>query len=121
MKMKKNLKLLLGIFLAIAFIGIAYAASDEETSAKPEKNMTYGQCVSQQAIIKNTCYESIKDKKETCKTLAGENAAKKGALKQCNSDYKKDKKQCKATFKESKKICARIKHNFLETLGSSLK
>jgi hypothetical protein len=128
--MDKSVKVLLSMFLVLVLSGIVYAASDKAeevktTAAVPEtteapKNMTYGQCVSEQASIKNECYSRVKSTLNACKDQAA-SEGKKDASKQCKAAYKKDKKQCKALFKSSKKECAKIKHNFFETLGSALK
>jgi hypothetical protein len=128
--MKKNLAILLTAFLVVALSGLAYAANEKdattaETAQTPEeqeaKQMTYGQCVSEHAQKRKTCYSDVKTALETCKTQAPQDAGNKDAVKQCSQTYKKDKKECKATFKASKKECDKIKHNFLETMGSAFK
>lgn len=120
-----KINILIGVIFVMLVSAIVYAEKAEDatqaTDKSISKNMTYGNCVSQNADIKNTCYASVKDALATCKAQAPQDAAKKDAVKQCSQTYKKDKKQCKVAFKDSKKECAKIKHNFLETLGSSLK
>ena len=121
-----KIAILFGLFLIVVISGIVYAVNDEEDAAQTAteptaKNMTYGQCVSQNAIIKNSCYSAARSTLEACKNQTAQDAARKDATKQCKQDYKQDKKQCKVVFKASKKECAKIKHNFLETIGSSLK
>ncbi len=139
--MKKNLIILFSLLVLLVISGIAYAANEkdaatagtdeatagteaatEDTKTKdPVKTPTYGQCVSEQAAIKNTCYKTVKAALDTCKTQAAENATPKDATKQCKQVYKKDLKQCKVVFKASKKECAKIKHNVFETMGSAFK
>jgi len=70
-------------------------------------NVTYGQCVTQKAIVKNTCFASAKNAKETCKVPAKE-AKSKEALKQCRITYRDTKKQCKVAFKLGKEECRSI-------------
>lgn len=123
-KMRSEL-IFMSIFILIAATGIIYA--EDEATANTEnqdvEKITYGQCVSEKAEIKNTCYESIKNTLETCKNqVTDDKKAKKDATKECKKTYKTEKKQCKDAFKKSKKDeCSLIKHNFLETIGSSLK
>lgn len=126
--MKKKLTLLIGVVLVLFVSGIVYAADKDateettEVTEETEKEMTYGQCVSENAAIKNTCYATAKDSLATCKAQAEQDTTtKKDATKQCKQTYKKDKKQCKTDFKSSKNECKKIKHNFLETVGSSMK
>ncbi|MFA6461664.1 MAG: hypothetical protein WCV90_05310 [Candidatus Woesearchaeota archaeon] len=132
--MDKNIKVLLGVFLMLVLSGIVYAASDKATEVKattaaaPElaseapKNMTYGQCVSELAKVKNTCYEATSVTQKTCQDQASADATtKKDVSKQCKQTYKKDKAGCKSVFKDGKKECAKIKHNFFETMGSAFK
>jgi hypothetical protein len=126
--MNKNLAILFGVFLVVVVAGMAYAADDKNTEiqatevqTQTPKNMTYGQCISENAAIKNSCYAAVKGVLGTCKTQAQQDASKKDASKQCNQTYKTAKKQCKIAFKSSKTECKKIKHNFLETIGSSLK
>ena len=117
--MKTILKVAVFCIVLIAAIGLVFAANNEKAAANgAEKNMTYGKCVSAGVELKNTCYETSKANLKTCKDTAGED---KAAIKKCSSDYKKEKKDCKASFKSAKNECKKIKHNFLETLGSSMK
>lgn len=137
-QMEKSIKILFAMFAVLVLSGIAYAANEKDevltttiatTEAAPveqpaAKNMTYGQCVSENAAIKNSCYAAVKDTVKTCKNNVAQNATKKDrkdSSKQCKQTYAKEKKQCKATFKASKNECKKIKHNFLETIGSSMK
>lgn len=106
--------------------GIVYAQNENDaktmnSAEEQAAKMNYGQCVSQQAVVKKSCYIAVKNALETCKAQVPQDASKKDASKQCKKVYKVDKKQCKTSFKDSKKECAKIKHNFLETLGSALK
>lgn len=136
----KNNMIWIGLLVAVLLLGIVYAQGDPPTiTTQPDnshgqerpdanaandtsaKDMTYGQCVSKNAEIKNSCYSSVKSALETCKANAAQDATKKDALNQCSKIYKSDKSQCKTVFKDSKKECAKIKHNFLETIGSAFK
>ncbi len=128
--MKKAIAVLFGVLAIALFSAAAYAAdkdaaeneTGEADDAAPAKNMTYGQCVSENAVVKNTCYSTVKSSLAGCREQAAQDAAsQKNALKQCSADYKKDKKQCKVEFKASKRECAKIKHNFFETIGSAFK
>ncbi len=118
--MKKYLTLLFGVFLVLALSGLVYAQSDKNEKMMDEsgtQTMTYGQCVSQHAETKNTCYANVKSALKTCTDQAAEDATGKDATKQCGQTYKKDKADCKKVFKDSKRNeCAQIKHNFLETM-----
>lgn len=84
----------------------------EKSSNETEKNMTYGQCVSAAAEVKNNCYAEIKNLSNSC-NLAAENV--KSSAKECQNSYKQGKTQCKADFKAVKNECKKIKHNFFET------
>jgi hypothetical protein len=131
MEITKKEVLVLAIVLVFAsFLVFASAAeqgknrtgneTDKETTGV--KNMTYGQCVSEAAKVKNTCYSGIKTIYQQCKDNAKNQTDSKTASKQCNADYKKSMAQCKSDFKGTKKQeCAKIKHNFLETMGSMFK
>ena len=105
------------MIVAAAFVVLAAKPEDAgPANADTGKNMTYGQCVSAAAIVKNTCYATVKQAQTDCKAAANADA------KQCKATYKKDTAECKKTFKATKKNeCAKIKHNFLETLGSAFK
>lgn len=84
---------------------------------KIQANQTFGQCVSDAAEVKNTCYSATKDGLNVCK----EQAADKQSYKTCKADYSKSMKECKASFKAAKKECGKIKHNFFDTLKASFK
>lgn len=77
-------------------------------TVKEAKNMTFGQCVSQNAVIKNDCYSSVKGVYSSCKNSTSD-------VKACGKAYKVDKAQCKKEFKLAKNECKKIKHNFFET------
>ena len=123
--MKKITQILIIGLLVLAIAGIVSAANENKTvdSKKNEtaKNMTYGQCVSEGASIKNTCYSDVKAVKDSCMNVAKNQTDVKTASQACNNNYKQEKKQCKAEFKKAKNECKKIKHNFLETIGSSMK
>lgn len=89
---------------------------DEVVAVMNKTNMTYGQCVSAGAEIKNTCYEQVKQTSTTCDSTAAKDKAMK---KECNSAYKTQKNACKDSFKQYKTSCKQIKHNFLETIRYS--
>ncbi len=124
--MNKNLAIMFGFVFILAFCGAIYAANEKNAmesfdDTQQEKNMTYGQCVSENAVIKNSCYSNVKEALNNCKLQAEQESSKKDAVKSCKQTYKKDKKECKNIFKASKNECKKIKHNFLETLGSAFK
>ena len=115
-------------FLFIAAFSFAVIAKepgaamvDAGSKTNMQKNMTFGQCVSQAADVKNSCFKSAQDSLAACKSSAGKQADSKPALKQCDSDYKKGKDQCKSSFKTAKKECGKIKHNFIDSLKASFK
>jgi hypothetical protein len=113
--------LIVGLFLVVLLSSMAVAKSDDPSVTSVnnnslKSNATFGQCVSENAVIKNTCYETVKEAKVACKTEALNQTDSKPALKNCANEYKKDKKQCKVDFKSSKKECAKIKHNFFDRL-----
>lgn len=112
---------LLGIFVLLT--AFAMAANDDQTAANQkmiagtnQTNQTFGQCVSESAKARNTCYESAKTDKETCLSTVADD---KNAAKKCNADYKQGKKSCKAEFKVAKDDCKRLKHNFFDTMKAS--
>ena len=113
--------IIFGIFL-IAMLTFVSAAKETDTTNKAtEKNLTYGQCVSDNAALKNTCYSDVKAEKETCRDNAKNITDAKTADKTCKNDYKKAMKDCKADFKKSKQECKKIKHNAFETIANSMK
>ncbi len=118
----------MALIAIMPFVGAAQedAAEDEvvatddtadEDGWQNGTSVTFGQCVSDAAAIKNTCYSTTKDKRATCK----ENAADKAATKQCKKDYKAEKKQCKADFKAAKKQCNKIDHIMWDSVKASMK
>lgn len=116
----KNIFILGMLFLAVASFAIAAEKNDtNETGKQAERNMTYGQCVSQAAEEKNSCYGLVKDARASC-VEAANNAS--GDTKACKADYKKDMRQCKANFKDAKKDCVKsYKPGFFEKMKSSMK
>ena len=127
--MKKTILLVLACILAMTFVlaanenagdNAASAGADKAISAKAEANQTYGQCVSTNAEVKNTCYANVKSVYSTCNDAAKNSSDAKGAKKQCSNAYKQDMAGCKKTFKDAKNECKKIKHNFLETVRYSM-
>lgn len=103
--MKTIMPIMLGIFLVLS-IGFVLAEKPADAGSAPDnanvtKNMTFGQCVTEAAKIKNTCFGNALTNRENCANNS-DNPAK---TKQCRNDYKKEKKQCKAEFKSAKKTC----------------
>jgi len=102
-----------------------HATGNNVTTAA--KNMTFGQCVSEAAALKNTCYTGVKTTDKTCKgainhiNQSAEKQAVKKAMNDCKTTYKTNKKQCKVDFNATKKECRKIKHNFLESMGAAFK
>ena len=108
---------------ALIFAGLVLAQSanannnSQRNSNETGKNMTYGQCVVSAVGIKNSCYEGVKETRETCINATNESSV----MSQCKKDYKKDMKQCKMDFKASKRECIqktkpkiweRMRHSF---------
>jgi hypothetical protein len=115
---QKVMLLFAGLFL-LSMLSFAMAAKPSELvngTAEESKNMTYGQCVSAAAEIKNTCFTSVKNTTADC----GKNQTDKALKAQCGSDYKKAKSQCKTDFKTTKNECKKIKHNFFQTMRYSV-
>jgi len=102
--MNKNLAIVFGMFFVLLMVGIVSAASTQAIKD------SYGQCVSQNAVLKNTCFSTTKQALATCKASAPQDEGKKDALKQCKLTYKTQKKQCKTSFKSSKEICKRARN-----------
>lgn len=83
----------------------AIEASDVKANADSSgKNMTFGQCVSERAQIKNDCLSAVKATRATCVANVTDDAS-------CRVSYKKDLAQCKSAFKLAKKECGKIKHS----------
>jgi hypothetical protein len=114
---QKGIFALLAFAMVFAMLAFVLAANPDKGSvispgpdnlAKDANNMTYGQCVSAEAKVKNDCYASIKTAYADCRNVSASKT-------ECKNTYKKDLKQCKTVFKASKTECKKIKHNFLET------
>jgi hypothetical protein len=102
------------IILTLTLVFAAPANKSQERDNNTLNNVTFGQCVSSAAILKNSCYEKIKSDKDLCIDDTTN-------LKKCNADYKLAMKKCKSDFKVAKNECKKIKHNFFETLQYALK
>jgi hypothetical protein len=119
METKKVLFAFIASFALVLMFSFVLAAKSEENSTdmnatvKEAKNITYGQCVSQNAVVKNDCYRSVKDTYFSCKNSTSDR-------KTCSKDYKTDLAQCKKEFKLAKNECKKIKHNFFETARYAL-
>lgn len=122
--MKKILILGL-VFLAV--LTVVFAAQDDEKQARglddnnQTKNMTFGTCVSEAAVIKNTCYADVKETRNTCKEAAKNQTDVRAITKTCDQTYKQEKTRCKQDFKAAKKECGKIKHNFFDEVGVAFK
>ena len=119
--MTKSMILLaaIGIMLIVGFSLVIAQGDKNNESAKPVKNMTYGQCVSAGAVLKNSCYNETKNVRSGCMAqskLQNDSAIAKSARAQCNADYKTAKKECKRAFKSAMQECRKIKHNFIESV-----
>lgn len=127
MELNKKLVLVaIATFLVVASAFLVVAAKDDANASDADKtavkNMTYGQCVSEAANVKNDCYASVKEADKACKADAANQSDSRTALKNCQQVYKKDMAQCKADFKATKKTtCNKIKHNFFDTIRYSFK
>ncbi len=118
--------IILALFLLFIFIislapiadaqrGRQIEAFDEGVNAG--QNVTFGQCVSGAASIKNTCFATAMTKYNSClATAKALTEGKKAAGKTCLNDYKNEKSLCKTAFKSAKKECRKIKHGFFEGL-----
>ena len=119
METKRVLFAFIASFALVLALSFALAAkpgeneTDMNETVKEAKNMTYGQCVSQNVVVKNDCYRSLKDTYSSCKNSTADR-------KTCSSDYKTDLVQCKKEFKLAKNECKKIKHNFFETARYAL-
>ena len=127
--MKYKLNIFFALLLIVFLTGIVFADIDNKTNAKndsgtenkivknenvPIKNMTLGQCVSENAKLKNTCFKNAQEILKVCKNQVSsgnitDKKEKKVASKLCSQTYKKDLTQCKVVFKEGKKECTKIK------------
>ena len=108
MKKEISLFLIAGFVLVLFLAGLSLAVQDNGavvTGAEEDgtpKNMTYGQCVVEGVQIKNACYETTSQTRESCITNAADDSV---MTKQCKADYKQEKKKCKTDFKAAKKVC----------------
>lgn len=76
--------------------------------AEKNKNMTFLQCVSDSAKIKNDCYGQAKEIAKNCSSKkAGEKIA-------CQKLSKDSVDSCKSSFKTAKDSCNQIKHSWWE-------
>lgn len=110
---KTMITVFFGVFL-VGVVSLAMAVTDEsgENVARTlgtAENMTVGQCVAAAAAVKNTCFDTVKDTRATCKVDAKNVTEPKPALKACTTTFKKDLKQCKMDFKADKKECKALK------------
>jgi hypothetical protein len=119
--MKHLEKIAVFAVLAIIAATFAFAANDaaKEGTNNTTKNMTYGQCVSQAASLKNDGFAAAKDARTACKEQAADDKAK---TKTCDADYKKAKADVKKGFKDAKKTCAQTyKPGAFAKMGSAFK
>jgi len=105
----KKILIVAGLFAIVVFAGLVAAQGNSNNSNNSRNggvsNMTYGQCVVAGVEIKNTCYETALNARESCVAEAGNSTS---VVNQCRTDYKQDKKQCKTDFKAAKRECIRI-------------
>lgn len=133
--MKKILILGVLAFIFVLSLGFVFAAenkSNEKNNSllnksvvgdnlnKTAKNMTYGQCVSDFAKIKNQCYADAKNLSSDCGGKDLKNMSKT-ENEVCKADVKNAVNQCKKEFKAAKQECKKIKHNFFETMSVMFK
>lgn len=85
-----------------------------------QKNMTFWECVSDAAKVKNDCYKSSKDAAKTCFDNSKANKDK-AAGKVCEASAKDSVKNCKTAFKAVKNECNKIKHNWWDAFRASFK
>ena len=121
MKISKSFILCLFLVAAMPF---AFAANEQANAAgetaAAEQKMNFGQCVSEGAAVKRTCYQSVKDTVASCKASVTDQAEKRPAKKECRVAYKTSKKNCKADFMAKKTECRKIKHTFMESVRASM-
>jgi uncharacterized protein YgiB involved in biofilm formation len=113
----KKLSIMSMVFL-VFFVSFAFAAEGDvaTTSETTTEKVTFGTCVAEAAVLKDSCFAEVKDAKNACLANATDDAAKT----ECAKTYKAEKTQCKADFKASKVECKKIKHNVFESLGAGL-
>lgn len=111
--MNKNLAILFGVFFVLIIAGIAYADENESSQSNPQG--VFGQCVSQNALVKNTCFNATKQTFVNCKASVPDDDNKKEGLKQCRQTYKAEKKQCKVDFKQAKAVCKNTRDSLKST------
>lgn len=85
------------------------------------KNMTFGQCVSDAAKLRNDCYAQGKQTLKNC-TQASKQTKNKLEAKACQSSGKNASKVCQQTFKDSKQTCIQeTKPGFWQRMRYSFK
>jgi hypothetical protein len=116
-------QVLIAVLLLIALASFVLAAKGTESATQQNttKNMTFGQCVSDGAAVKNTCYSTAKDTRTSCMANARNQTDAKSAARSCKQAYDAQMKTCKAGFKQAKKECSKIKHGWLEGATASFK
>lgn len=107
--MKINLAIFAGLFFVLIMAGIVSAVEDVATTSTSQG--LFGQCVSQNALVKNSCFNVTKQTFMNCKASAPDDDTRKDVLKQCRLTYKAEKKQCKLAFKTAKQECKKNKEN----------
>lgn len=79
------------------------------TGLKNDKNMTYGQCVTQLVNVKNSCYDSVKESRKLCLANSNNSTA-------CDDSYKSLMNDCKDSFKSSKVQCKNYRKTFMDQI-----
>ena len=134
---KITLAIIFGVFI-VGMFSLAIAVVQDEDKVKNAKtlgnimgnktlgkgtvnNTAFGQCVSEAAVVKNTCYRTVKDTRTTCMADAKNSTDSKTASTTCRNTFKTDLKQCKMDFKSKKTECQKIKHNFIGSAKAAFK
>ena len=144
--MDKNLKLIFGIIIFAVLIGATIIGVSPYVAAKNNNsngngngnngngngnnksgNATYISCVTNSALVKNTCFNTSKSVGAACRIDAKNATGNKNTtekinkeLKKCNTAYIKDQKQCLKDFKTTKKsTCKKIKHSWMDEVFMS--
>lgn len=105
------------IAFVLVFAVFVSGAKDDATGSQVEqKNMTFVQCVSEKAELKNSCYAATKETLKSCKVNAANETNSKVLIKACNADYKKASNNCKSDFKTAKNECKKIKHSMMDSM-----
>lgn len=83
---------------------------------KNATNVTFGECISEAAKQRNSCYAASEDARKNCTDVA---STDKAAKKQCQAANKEGRNSCKTLFKSSKDECKSIRHNAWDSIKAA--